>query len=126
MADEALTGLEKAVLSEICKQLPALDRAALEEQIQGISVSKRENTGAGFFTYFVVAPTAVQRIRSSTTGCYVAATINGLEHALAFILFLNDGRVDYLEGYTESLRSTAGMDLAALDFDLVSAPPFSD
>ena len=77
----ALTLLETAVLQEMCKQLPLQDRAAFEEQMVGILVRKRVNTGEGFFTYFSVNSKTMRQIHVSTMGCYVTATINGLDPA---------------------------------------------
>lgn len=114
--------LEMAVLREICKQLPAQDRTALEEQMNGILVKRRKSTGAGFFTYFAVMSNAAHQIHVDTRGAYVTAKINGLDNALGFILWLKDGYVDYLEGYPMALDHTQSMDFAAVEFELVSAP----
>ena len=122
MIETSPNALEMAVPREICKQLPPQDRTALEEQIDGISVRRRENTGAGFFTYFAVMSNAMHQIHVDTRYADVIAKINGLDNALGFILWLRDGHVDYLEGYTMALDRTAGMDFAALEFELVSAP----
>lgn len=126
MTDTAATPLETAVLQEICKQLRSQDRKAFEEQIKGISVLSRKNTGAGFFTYFATKGKTVPQLKDDTKGCYVTAKINGLENALGFILWLKDGYVDHLEGYTMALESTVGMDLAALEFELTSPPAISN
>jgi hypothetical protein len=125
MLDGALTALEMAVLVEMCKQLPTDDRAALEQQLKGISVKHRENTGAGFFTYFSLGPDAARQIQADTKSAYVEARINGIDDALGFILWTKDGYVDFLEGYTLALDDTVGMDLSKLDFQLRSAPPIN-
>jgi hypothetical protein len=108
------------------KQLPPQDRAALEEQMVGISVSKRVDTGAGFFTYFAINSKTMRQIHVSTIGCYVTAKINGLDDALGFILWQKNGYIDYLEGYPMRLTSSMGIDWAALKFELNSAPPISN
>jgi hypothetical protein len=122
MIETAPNALEMAVLREICKQLPAQDRTALEEQIDGILVKRRQSTGAGFFTYFTIMSNAMHQIHVDTRGAYVTAKINGLDNALGFILWLKDGYVDYLEGYPMALDHTQSMDFAAVEFELVSAP----
>lgn len=122
MTGEPLTALELAVLAETCKQLPSEDRAALEQQIEGISVERRENTGAGFYTYFKQKSKSAQQIHADTRHCYVTAEIDGLENALGFILWTKDGYIDCLEGYTMTLNSTVGVNLTELDFELTSAP----
>lgn len=124
MINTVPTPLETAVLQEICKQLSPQGRSTLEAQIDGISVRHRENTGAGFYTHFSMKGEPVPQIHDDTKECTVVAKINGLENALGFILWLRDGYVDHLEGYTMALNSTVGMDLAALDFELSSPPGF--
>jgi hypothetical protein len=126
MSNTVLTQLETAVLHEICKQLGPQGRSALEAQIDGISVRHRENTGAGFYTHFSMKAEPARQIHEDTKECTVAAKINGLENALGFILWLRDGYVDHLEGYTMALEGTAGMDLAALDFELSSPAGISN
>ena len=126
MTDAAINPLERAVLQEIGKQLRPQDRAAFEEQIKGITVRSRENTGAGFFTRFAFKKKTTQQIRDDTMGCYVTAKVNGLEHAMGFILWAKDGYVDCLEGYTMALNSTVGMDFATIEFHLTAPPANSD
>ena len=101
------------------------DSAAFQQQIEGISVERRQNTGAGFYTYFNLKPKSAPRIRSDTKSCYVTAKISGLENALGFILWTKNGYLQYLEGYTMALNSTVGMSLSKLDFELTSAPTIS-
>jgi hypothetical protein len=48
------------------------------------------------------------------------AKIDGLENPVGFILWLKNGYVDCLEGFT-TVDSTAGMDLAALTFEIESS-----
>jgi hypothetical protein len=119
-----LSPLEAAVLQEHCNQLGPQDAAALRAQISDVSVLSRKNTGAGFFTYFSIEKDSVPQIRSDTRDCCVAAKINGVENALGFILWLKDGYIDFLEGYTMALEGgTSDLDFAALDFELRSSPP---
>ncbi len=113
-----LTPLEIAVLLEYVKQLPRKDRAALAEQIDAISVRSRENTGAGFFTYFVFKSLPGHKVKTNMKKCHVTATINDLSNALGFILWVRDGHVDCLEGYTLAMDSTADLDLATAEFEL--------
>lgn len=121
MTDESLTNLEMAVLVEACKQLAPDDRAAFEQQMDGIAVQRRQNTGAGFYTYFILKSKSAPRIQTDTKRCNVAANINGLENALGFIVWTRDGYVDHLEGYTMALDNTIGMNLSNLEFQLTSA-----
>jgi hypothetical protein len=47
------TRLEQSVLNAICEMHPK-DRVALEAQLTTATFLRRENTGAGFYTYFTV------------------------------------------------------------------------
>ncbi|SFM17158.1 hypothetical protein SAMN03159423_5769 [Bradyrhizobium sp. NFR13] len=119
----SLTPLEAAVLQEHGNQLAREDAAALRAQTTNASVLNRENTGAGFYTYFSVERAAAPSIKSDTRQCYIAAKVNGVEDALGFILWLNDGYVDFLEGYTMNLEGTSDLNFTALDFELRGMPP---
>jgi hypothetical protein len=119
MIGTSLTPLEMAVLRDICRQLPPPDQVALETQLNGISVLSRENTGAGFFT-FLAANVKTHPVQVDTRGYDVHAEFPGHILRLGFILWLKDGFVDRLEGYTLVPEDTTGLDLDALTFELVS------
>ncbi len=51
-----------------------------------------------------------------------AATLVGLEYGMGFILWLEDGYADHLEGYSFQ-ESTAGIDLENVAFELWSPGP---
>ena len=94
-----LTPLEKAVLLEIVEQLDSPQKESLAQQVANASVISRENTGAGFYTNFdvqggpyVALPDLKDRM--------VEAQIEGLQHGMGFILWVKDGRLDFLEGYS--------------------------
>ena len=94
------TDLERSVIEMLLAgNHPVLE--ALRRQFQVSSVTKRELTGCGFFTYFAVDRTAVASIdQESFRIGDVDATIPGLQHGAGFVLFVEDGYVDNLEGYT--------------------------
>jgi hypothetical protein len=111
------TRLEQSVLNAICEMYPK-DRAALEAQLASATLLRRENTGAGFYTYFAMEPppdTAIQgkRIRPGPT-----AKVGGLQYGMGFILWLKEGCVECLEGYSHD-ESTRGFDFEQLWFELV-------
>jgi hypothetical protein len=119
-----ITPLERAVLGSILDRWPDL-RPALEQQLATARVTKRENSGAGFFTTLAVDPTtpAIQGRPDS-----VDAEVDGLAHGMGFVLFVDGaGHADLLEGYTYGEREdTSGLDLHNLIFELKpeqSAPP---
>src|SRR5580698_241258 len=64
-----LSPLEAAVLQQHCNQLGPADAAALRAQVSNVSVLCRENTGAGFFTYFSIERDSAPQIRSDTRDC---------------------------------------------------------
>ena len=117
LIEQGFTLLEEAVIAAICEKHPA-DRTALEAQFSAAIVSTRENTGAGFCTYFNID-------RESTPGIEGARLRNGpevrvgaLQHGMGFILWLEDGYASCLEGYTYG-ENTAAVDLLAAEFEIV-------
>jgi hypothetical protein len=119
MSGASLSALEMAVLQDISRQMPANDRAALEKQLDGISVLSRENTGAGFFTSFAVKA-ATPPILVDTKRYEVHATFPGRILRLGFILWLNNRIVEQLEGYSLIPEDTTELDLCTLKFELIS------
>lgn len=71
---------------------------ALRPQLAECRIKSREFTGVGFFTQIVVP----QRLAVVGLGRHVFSGINaeieGLEHGAAFVLFVEDGMLDMLEG----------------------------
>ncbi len=95
-----LTALEKSVLDMLLdKQGEPFD--TLRRQLSCATVSKREFTGVGFFTKFSLPDEAQVRhtVPDMTLGG-VGAEVPGLKHGAGFILFVRDGVVSMLEGYT--------------------------
>lgn len=111
------TPLERAVLRAICERHSA-DRAALEAQLSSATVLKRENTGAGFYAYFAVERTSSAAIGGERLRDGPAVRVNGLEHGMGFILWLNEGYVDCLEGYCYD-ESTTGIAFERVGFDVL-------
>lgn len=97
-----LNDLEAAVLDKLLEaDLPALGR--LRMQRQRMHVTKREYTGVGFFTEFG-HPNDVIRLATSRSIRFgdVLADIEGLEHGAGFVLFIDNGLITMLEGYTNA------------------------
>ena len=118
------TPLERAVLSAICEMHPR-DRGSLEAQFSTATFRKRDNTGAGFFTYFDVgrdgiAPVGGKRLRNGPD-----AKIEGLEHGMGFILWLGEGYVDCLEGHCYAADSTAQIPLETVGFEIIGSQEIS-
>jgi hypothetical protein len=76
--------------------------AVLRAQMIVARVLNRQFTGVGFFTDFVVPPTAPRLTAPSEAhlGHDVCATIPGLEGGIGFVLALKDGLLGFLEGFT--------------------------
>src|SRR5690349_12782706 len=94
------TPLEKAVL-EMMLEKRGEPFDAVRQQLAHAAVSKREFNGAGFYTNFVVPPdAAVRRDLPSMEISDVGAEFPHMEHGAGFVLFIRDGVVTMLEGFT--------------------------
>src|SRR5258708_39352833 len=99
------TPLEQAVLRAICEMHP-VDQAALEGQLSTATILSRENTGVGFYTRFSIKHCADTVIGGERLRRGPVAKIHGLEHGMGFILGLNEGYSDCLEGDCYQQRTT--------------------
>ncbi|MGA7383648.1 MAG: hypothetical protein WBW81_02800 [Methylocella sp.] len=94
-----LTELEKEVLEKLLNgKAPIFE--ILFQQYRYLSVTKREMTGVGFFTYFSI-PKDVQCIPGEPSFLFgdVHADLKGLEGGAGFLLTINKGYLYDLEGY---------------------------
>jgi hypothetical protein len=95
-----LTELERRVLEMLLAgDHPVL--GILRAQFPRAKVVQREFTGVGFSTHFEI-PSDVARLpdqRSFELGD-VHADMPGLEAGVDFILFIREGAIDFLEGFT--------------------------
>jgi hypothetical protein len=95
---KVLSDLEQAVLDKLLVGDSDV-LATLREQINGAKLARREYTGAGFYCDIEVdsrAPT----VRGNLELGDVSAVIPSLKHGAGFLLFVRDGRVTMLEGFT--------------------------
>lgn len=100
MADD-LSQFERDVMATIlAPEHPVMN--ALRRQLERCRVASRETTGVGFFTTLDiptdVEPAPVKPGRMDLGD--VTATIEGLEHGAGFVLFVQDGLLDILEGFS--------------------------
>jgi hypothetical protein len=114
-----LTALELAALEEICRQ-QTVGRRALESQLATATVARRENSGAGFFTYLAVDRAAPPVASVKPVLGNVAASIEGFKQPLLLMLFMKDGYAEMLEGAAVD-DSTARVDLSTLRFKIAPA-----
>lgn len=116
LAISPLTNFERVVISTILAEEPEYVEA-LSQQLQSVVVEARENTGAGFFTTLSVSNPAVAL--SGPLGLKVYARIGGLEYGMGFLIFLDDGRMSLLEGYSFG-ENTSGIDFENTTFSVTS------
>ena len=93
-----LTKLERAVLKMmLAGEHPLLD--ILRRQAKWVRVSSREYTGVGFHCDLEVAKEApVLGVDLEISN--VEARVSGLAHGAGFVLFVRDGRLSLLEGFS--------------------------
>lgn len=96
-----LLPLELAVLGKLLDgDHPML--TALRRQLPELGVTERKLTGVGFFTTFSMTDERllVEVPPGASPFGDVEATISGMQHGAGFLLWLKDGRIDMLEGYS--------------------------
>ncbi len=74
----------------------------LRRQLSRLRVTKRELTGSGFVTSFTIDTSAIARTllhRDFKFGD-VIADIEGLKYGAGFLLYVRNGAIDALEGYS--------------------------
>ena len=90
-----LSPLEKAVIDLIINGLPSAC-AELRIQLNGSRLESREHNGYGFYTTFAIpedAPAAALPNAQLAASALVDDQLGG------FLLWIRDGKVDFLEGY---------------------------
>ena len=97
---KGLNELEEAVMEMLLAgENPILE--GLREQFANAKFEDRELTGVGFFCYFRV-PDHAKRLSAETNFVLndVNAEIPGLKNGAGFLLFIRNGCIQALEGYT--------------------------
>ncbi|MEM7049912.1 MAG: hypothetical protein AAF604_09635 [Acidobacteriota bacterium] len=90
--------MELAVLRKTLKgESRALE--LLRAQLKTLQVVSRKITGSGFFSKFEISPERRIDIPDIQFGD-VIANITGLAHGAGFLLYLREGQLDLLEGYS--------------------------
>ncbi|WP_375403813.1 hypothetical protein [uncultured Sphingomonas sp.] len=111
------TEMETWALQAIFDETPALS-LKLRHQLCCATVTKRKNTGGGFFTSIVLPKDTPQVECPRVLGYATHARVEGLEHGLGFVLFMEDGRLHLLEGFAWGPESTVSLDLNSLSFEI--------
>jgi hypothetical protein len=96
----ALNPLEKAVLEKLLSGEYEPLRV-LRSQLADARVERRKNTGVGFFTYLCFA-NEIRRLEDKRKFIFgdVQATFPGLEGGAGFLVYVIDGALHMLEGFT--------------------------
>lgn len=108
------TPLEQAALAAICDRCQDQGEI-LARQLATARLTRRQNSGAGFFTYLNVDRTHAPLPGSERVIGIVSARIDGFEKPVLLMLFLEGGYADMLEGATLG-DGTVGVDLWSLKF----------
>ncbi|WP_420143726.1 hypothetical protein [Sphingobium sp.] len=116
-----LTELERAAIEAILAEKPE-HFGPLSEQLQSVTVEKRENTGGGFFTTISVSSLAQAATVSSPLGLNVYANIDGMEHGLGMLLFFERGRMSLLEGHSVGGENTSAIEFGTVAFAINDSP----
>jgi hypothetical protein len=118
MPTDVLSFLKQAVFDAIALQIPEVADALAGQQGQvQVRVSARENTGAGFYTTLDISHHSRVKGVASPVGD-VGANVVGLQHGMGFLLWLRDGYIHQLEGYSYG-ESTSGIDFERVAFGAV-------
>jgi hypothetical protein len=74
----------------------------LRRQLSHLQVAQRELTGSGFVTSFSIDASVVTSalLHKDFKFGDVTADIEGLEHGAGFLLYVRNGAIDALEGYS--------------------------
>ena len=113
---EGLNKLENAVLTKLLAGgHPIL--ATLRLQAEAAHLVTREYSGNGFFCTFAV-PSGQPPVASNSTFRIgdVDAKVKGLKHGAGFVLFVKNGYLDMLEGYSYEEPWPAKLDEFALNY----------
>jgi hypothetical protein len=112
----SLWPIERAVLEAAAHDYQA-SANSLREQIAAAQVTDFENTGVGFFSTVSVSP-AAPRLTDKSPLDAATGSVDDVEHGMGFLVFLEDGYVSLIEGYTYGDVSTLDIDFASVDFNL--------
>jgi hypothetical protein len=90
----------------------------LESQLSTAKLVSRENTGAGCYTRFAVQRECSPAIQGERFHSGPETKIQGLQHGMGFILWVQEGYADCLERHSYG-ESTSGINLETSSFELL-------
>ena len=95
-----LTTLEQQVLEMLLRGQDEV-LTILRQQARRLQVSSRKMTGVGFYTEFALPPDVPHVLGRPTFKIGdVNGTADNVSHGLGFLLYVKDGALSMLEGYT--------------------------
>jgi hypothetical protein len=74
--------------------------AVLRQQASQVTASSRKNSGVGFVTEFLVPPKVPRADHLTFKLGDVTGTAENVKHGLGFLLYITNGALAALEGYT--------------------------
>ena len=96
---QGVTKLEAAVIEKLLDgDHPTLN--VLREQWKGCRVRSRDHTGVGFYTFFEVGTGTPKVGTAGFELADVSADIPALRNGAGFVLFVRNGSIDNLEGFS--------------------------
>jgi hypothetical protein len=97
--NDVLNPLERAVLMlALAGDDPIL--RVLRSQLAVATTRERKFTGVGFFTSVHLPPSVAKADSASIRIADVVGELPGLEHGAGFVVFVDDGLLSALEGFT--------------------------
>ncbi len=106
MNESTFTSLEKEGVKYLIEfsDLSDESKEVLRKQFETAELEKRDVDGAGFFTYFTI-PADVPRLdkKERIVLDAVSVDVNGVANAGALLLFVDEGVIHILEGFTQAV-----------------------
>ncbi len=115
-----LTKLERAVLTAI-SSTHGHAVPGLQNQFDAVTVTTRENTGAGFFVELALDREAVLPVNVGRKLDGPHLNVDGIEFGVGTILFFEEGYPCLLEGYVFA-DDTSDVDFSSVRFTEVAPP----
>ena len=108
--------IERAVLEATAQDYPAFAES-LRRQTVAARVTQFENSGAGFFSTITLSDDAPRLPDKSRLEGAVGG-VEGIEDGMAFIVFMEGGRLSLIEGYSQGGASTDAVDFSVVPFEI--------
>jgi hypothetical protein len=117
-----LNDVETAALHAIAANYPDFE-PQIASMFESCVVTKRENTGGGFFTTLALQTQVFSPIglRSPLGDGWLS--IKGLRFGICCLVFLTEGFPTLLEGYAVGPEDTSEIDFGTVAFKVRDAPP---